>query len=34
MPMINFANPVTLLIAVILFVLVLLLAKETKKVQS
>ena len=31
MPMINFANPVTLLIAVILFVLVLLLAKETKK---
>ena len=31
MPMINFANPVTLLIATILFVLVLLLAKETKK---
>ena len=31
MPMINFANPVTLLIATILFILVLLLAKETKK---
>ena len=31
MPMINFTNPITLLIAVILYVLVILLAKETKK---
>lgn len=31
MPMINFSNPMTLLIATILFVLVVLLAKETKK---
>lgn len=31
MPMINFADPLTLLIAVILYVLVIVLAKETKK---
>ena len=31
MPMINFTNPVTLLVAALLFVLVLILAKETKK---
>lgn len=31
MPMINFTNPVTLLIATLLFVLVLILSKETKK---
>lgn len=31
MPMINFSNPMTLLIATLLFVLVILLAKETKK---
>ena len=31
MPMINFTDPLTLLIAVILYVLVVLLAKETKK---
>ncbi len=31
MPMINFSKPMTLLIATILFVLVVLLAKETKK---
>ena len=31
MPMINFANPMILLIATLLFVLVLILAKETKK---
>lgn len=31
MPMINFSNPMTLLIATILFILVVLLAKETKK---
>ena len=31
MPMINFTNPLTLLIATLIFVLVLILAKETKK---
>lgn len=31
MPMINFSNPLTLLIATLIFVLVLILAKETKK---
>ena len=31
MPMINFTNPVTLLVAALLFVLVLILSKETKK---
>ena len=31
MPMINFTNPVTLLVATLLFVLVLILSKETKK---
>lgn len=31
MPMINFTNPVTLLVMVLLFVLILILAKETKK---
>lgn len=31
MPMINFTNPLTLLIATLLFVLVLILARETKK---
>ncbi len=31
MPMINFTNPITLLIATLLFVLLLILAKETKK---
>ena len=31
MPMINFTNPVTLLVVALLFVLVLILAKETKK---
>lgn len=31
MPMINFSNPIILLIATLLFVLVVLLAKETKK---
>ena len=31
MPMINFTNPVTLLVVSLLFVLVLILAKETKK---
>lgn len=31
MPMINFTNPVTLLIATLLFVLILILSKETKK---
>ena len=31
MPMINFADPLTLLIAVILYVLVIVLARETKK---
>ena len=31
MPMINFADPLTLLIAVVLYTLVLLLARETKK---
>ena len=31
MPMINFTNPLTLLLATLVFVLVLILAKETKK---
>ncbi len=31
MPMINFTNPLTLLLAALIFVLVLILAKETKK---
>lgn len=31
MPMINFTNPVTLLVVALLFVLVLILARETKK---
>lgn len=31
MPMINFTNPLTLLLATLIFVLVLILAKETKK---
>ncbi len=31
MPMINFTNPVTLLVVALLFVLVLILAKETKR---
>ena len=31
MPMINFTNPVTLLLATLIFVLMLILAKETKK---
>lgn len=31
MPMINFTNPVTLLLTTLVFVLVLILAKETKK---
>lgn len=31
MPMINFTNPITLLIVTLLFVLLLILAKETKK---
>ena len=31
MPMINFTNPLTLLLATLIFVLMLILAKETKK---